>query len=338
MTSTPDIVPQRNIHKNDRSPVQFYLAPMEEITGYVYRNVYRDLFGDIDKYFTPFVTPTQKKVLKRKEQKEVAPANNRSMNVVPQILTNQSSQLIDTALYLYELGYREVNLNLGCPSATVVPKHKGAGFLSDLNKLNAFFDEVFSNPLFGNNVMELSVKTRLGLVSADEFPEILEIYNRYPLSEVIIHPQVRTDYYKNQVNLEAFSEALETCVHPICYNGDLFSLNDIMSFTSGFPSVSRIMLGRGIVANPGLIRELRTGKKISRKELFAYEKALYDGYTESYGDANNAVYKMKEVWFYLSRMFDDPEKVLKKICKTKHPAAYRAVVEELMVSGTVNKM
>lgn len=302
---------------------------MEEITGYVYRNVYRDLFGDIDKFFTPFITPTQKKVLKRKEQKEVDPANNRGMNVVPQILTSQSSQLIDTALYLYELGYREVNLNLGCPSATVVPKHKGAGFLSDTNKLNAFFDEVFSNPLFGCDVMRLSVKTRLGLVSPDEFPEILEIYNRYPLSEIIIHPRVRSDYYKNRVNLEAFSEALETCVHPVCYNGDLFTVDDIMSFSARFPSVDRIMLGRGVVSNPGLIREIRTGEKIKRNELFAYEKALYDGYTESYSDANNAVYKMKEVWFYLSRMFDNPEKVLKKICKTKHPAAYRAVVEEM---------
>lgn len=302
---------------------------MEEISGYVYRNVYRDLFGDIERYFTPFITPTQKKVLKKKEQKEVDPANNREMNVVPQILTNQSSQLIDTALYLYELGYREVNLNLGCPSATVVPKHKGAGFLSDINKLNIFFDEAFSNPLFGNDVMRLSVKTRLGLASPDEFSEILEIYNRYPLSEIIIHPRVRSDYYKNSVNLEAFSEAFETCVHPVCYNGDLFTSNDIMTFAAKFPSVDRIMLGRGVVANPGLIREIRTGEKISRKELFVYEKALYDGYTESYGDANNAVYKMKEVWFYLSRMFDDPEKILKKICKTKHPSAYRAVVEEL---------
>ena len=335
MIISPNTVPHTDTHTDRLSSIQFYLAPMEEITGYVYRNVYRDLFGDIDKYFTPFVTPTQKKVLKRKEQKEVDPANNRNMNVVPQILTNQSSQLIDTALYLYELGYREVNLNLGCPSATVVPKHKGAGFLSDLNKLNVFFDEVFSDPLFGNDVMRLSVKTRLGLISADEFPDILEIYNRYPLSEVIIHPRVRSDYYKNQVNLMAFSEALETCVHPICYNGDLFDFNDIMSFTSGFPSVSRIMLGRGVVANPGLIREIRTGKKIGREELFAYEKALYEGYTESYGDANNAVYKMKEVWFYLSRMFDQPEKVLKKICKTKHPAAYRAVVEELESRGQV---
>ena len=337
MAASHDTLPQSDSQTDRLSSIQFYLAPMEEITGYVYRNVYRDLFGDIDKYFTPFVTPTQKKVLKRKEQKEVGPANNRNMNVVPQILTNQSSQLIDTALYLYELGYREVNLNLGCPSATVVPKHKGAGFLSDLNRLNLFFDEVFSDPLFGNDVMRLSVKTRLGLSSADEFPEILEVYNRYPLSEIIIHPRVRSDYYKSRVNLEAFSEALEICIHPVCYNGDLFSCNDIMSFINRFPSVRRIMLGRGVVADPGLVREVRTGKKITQKELFAYEKALYDSYTESYSDANNAVYKMKEVWFYLSRMFDEPDKVLKKVCKTKHPAAYRAVVEELG-SSTVNNL
>jgi len=309
--------------------MEYEFAPLEGVTDAVYRRTHRRFYPGITRYYTPFISPTKNHVFTPRDLRELSPENNPDVPLVPQLLGRNADDLRWAVAAIADMGYREVNLNLGCPSATVVPKHKGAGFLSDINKLNTFFDEVFSNPLFGNDVMRLSVKTRLGLASPDEFPEILEIYNRYPLSEIIIHPRVRSDYYKNRVNLEAFSEALETCIHPVCYNGDLFTSDDIMSFIAKYPSVNRIMVGRGVVTNPGLIREIQTGEKTRRKELFAYEKALYDGYTESYGDANNAVYKMKEVWFYLSRMFDNPEKVLKKICKTKLPAAYRAVLEEL---------
>ena len=306
----------------------YYLAPMEEITGYVYRNVHHALFGDIDRYFTPFITPTKKKKLKSKEQKEVDPANNQGMDVVPQILTREAGQLIDTAEMLFSLGYREVNLNLGCPSATVVTKHKGAGFLADTDALDAFFEAVFAHSLFKEQQMRLSVKSRLGLFSADEFPEILEIFNRYPLSEVILHPRVRTDFYKNTPDLSAFDDALAASAHPLCYNGDINSVRDYDAFRARFPSVDRIMIGRGLAANPALIREIRTGEKLRKEELAAYERALCDGYVESYHDANNALYKMKEVWFYMGKMFDHPEKMLKKVLKSRTPDQYRSAADE----------
>ena len=310
--------------------MRFYLAPMEEITGYVFRNGYKELFGDIDRYFTPFLTPTQKKVLRTKERKEVDPENNIGLDVVPQILTNDAGQFLEMAGMLHTLGYQEFDLNLGCPSGTVVPKGKGAGFLDNPVRLKHFFEEVFGSEAFSCGNLKLSVKTRLGLLDADEFPMLLEIYNLFPLSEVIIHARVRSDYYRNKPDLESFGYALENSRNPVCYNGNLFTAEDYLRFLERFPDADRVMLGRGVVTNPGLVREIKTGRKITREELAEYEHLLWKGYCEAYKDENNAMYKMKEVWFYLKDMYKDPEKVMKKIRKAARPAQYRAAAEEAL--------
>ena len=310
--------------------MQFYLAPMEEITGYVFRNVYQKMFGDIDRYFTPFITPMQKRVLRTKDRNEVLPENNAGMHLVPQILTNDAGQFLDLAKRLGVMGYREFNLNLGCPSGTVVPKGKGAGFLDSPLRLRHFFEEVFAAEEFSGSQLKLSVKTRLGLTDADEFPDILKIYNQFPLSEVIIHARVRSDYYANHPDLGAFALASENSVNPVCYNGDLFTAEDYLEFTRRFPAVDRVMMGRGIVKNPGLVREITTGQKITREELCRYEHELWKGYCEAYHDENNAMYKMKEVWFYLKDMYCEPEKVLRKIRKAKKPAEFRVAADMIL--------
>lgn len=173
--------------------IQFYLAPMEEVTGYVYRNVYHTMFGDMDKYFTPFIAPTKKKILKTRERKEVAPEHNQGMYVVPQILTNDAEQFLDTCNMLTELGYHEVNLNLGCPAATVVSKRKGSGFLDEPGKLDQFFETIFEemSGLPEEKRFCISVKTRIGMEFPEEFEDILKVYNRYPFSEIIIHPRLQ---------------------------------------------------------------------------------------------------------------------------------------------------
>lgn len=309
---------------------RLYLAPMEEVTGYVYRNVYHRLFGEIDCYFTPFLAPPRKNGFRKKEEKEIDPANNQGMNLVPQVMTNRPEQLYDCARVLSGYGYRTMNLNLGCPSATVVPKRKGSGFLRDPEELEAFFDEYFQKMSeAGAPPVELSVKTRLGLTDPGEFEAILAVYNRFPISEVIIHARVQTDFYRNQPNLEQFERALKDSVHPVCYNGDIFTAGDYETLMTRFPSLEAVMLGRGLVANPGLARQIRTGQKITKEELSLYAGALYEGYVQAYGQENNALHKMKEVWFYLGTMFQGAEKSLKKIRKADTAAKYLAAVDEL---------
>ena len=283
------------------STTRFYLAPMEEITGYVFRNVYEKLYGDVDKYFTPFLSPTQKKILKTREQKDVAPEHNEGMFVVPQILTNKVEDFLHTLYYLLELGYEEINLNLGCPSGTVVSKKKGAGMLDDPDELDAFFailfDRIWSEGL--ERRVKISVKSRIGLQETYEFEDLLKVYNRYPISELILHPRLQKEFYKGEVHREIYAWCLENSLHPVCYNGDIFSRSDYESLLRDFPSTGSVMLGRGIIGNPGLIREISTGRISTLEELHIYADTLYLAYCDALGNAKDAIFKMKEVWNYL---------------------------------------
>lgn len=304
---------------------------MESVTGYVYRNAYHAMFGDMDKYVTPFIAPSKKKLLKTRERKDVAPEHNQGMYVVPQILTNDAEQFLTTCNMLAELGYQEVNLNLGCPMATVVSKKKGSGFIEDPERLDRFFDAVFEgiSKLPEERSCKVSVKTRIGVEFPEEFADILRVYNRYPISEVIIHPRLQKDFYNNHPNLGVFAEALKECVHPVCYNGDIFMVEDYHVFREKFPQVDRIMLGRGVIANPGLVREIRTGQSVTTAELKEYHDRLYAGYREEMDCERDALFKMKEVWFYLGKMFPEAERELKKVKKADRPEEYLAAVRSV---------
>ncbi len=232
--------------------MKYYLAPMEGITGYIYRNSYEKFFNNIDKYFTPFIVPNKSTNLKTKELRDILPENNKGMNIVPQILTNDSEGFIITARKLQQLGYNEINLNLGCPAGTVVSKNRGSGFLAKREELDIFLDEIFKI-----DDMKISIKTRIGKDSPEEFYELIKIYNKYPIEELIIHPRTQKDFYGNEPNLGVFKDALSLSSNPICYNGDIFTVSDYNRLIKTFPKVKTIMLGRGILANPGLINEIK---------------------------------------------------------------------------------
>lgn len=215
-------------------------APMEGITGYVYRNAHHALFPHVDLYVTPFLQPNQNHRFSSRERNDILPEHNKGITLIPQILTNRAEDFIWMAGELEALGYDEVNLNLGCPSGTVVSKYKGAGFLAKKEELDAFLDEVCSGIR-----IRLSVKTRLGMASPDEFEELLEIYNKYPLKELIIHPRVRSDFYKNTPDRAAFCRAVKASKNEVWYNGDIFTAGDWKEFRAGVPEVDCIMMGRG---------------------------------------------------------------------------------------------
>ena len=205
--------------------MQIVLAPLEGITGYVYRNAHHKVYGGVDQYYMPFISPNGKHMLLTRDREDVAPEHNEGMNVVPQILTNRSDFFLRTAKYLQECGYQEVNLNLGCPSGTVVAKGKGAGFLRDLMGLDQFLYDIYSQcPI------DISIKTRVGVKSPDEIEEILSIYNRYPVKELIVHSRVRDDFYKGKPRMDAFEYVLRESKAPVCYNGDLFTKEDVLGF------------------------------------------------------------------------------------------------------------
>ena len=233
--------------------MKFYFAPLEGVTGYIYRNAYNKFFGqEIDKYFTPFIVPTMNYCFTSKELNDIKPEHNKNMKVIPQILTNNVEYFLSTTEKLNEFGYDEINLNLGCPSGTVVSKFKGSGFLAKREELDMFLEEIFSRAN-----CKISLKTRIGKDSPNEFYELIKIFNKYPLEELIIHPRIRQDFYKNTPNMEVFKDAIKLSKNPLVYNGDIFSVEDFKKFKSECPSIDTVMLGRGLMANPGLIGEIK---------------------------------------------------------------------------------
>lgn len=304
--------------------MKFYLAPMEGITGFVYRNSYEQFFHNIDKYFTPFIVPTSSKSFKTKELRDILPENNKGIYIVPQILTNDSDGFINTAEKLQQLGYNEINLNLGCPSGTVVSKGRGSGFLAKRDELDKFLDEIYIK-----DDIEISVKTRIGRDEPEEFYELIKIYNKYPIKELIIHPRTRRDFYGNTPNLEVFKEALSLSTNPVCYNGDIFTLENYKNFKSEFSEVNEIMLGRGILANPGLIDEIIDNKLLDKKILKDFHDDILFNYREVFKDDNIALYRMKELWGYMIYIFSDNKKYSKKIKKSQNINTYQEAISDL---------
>lgn len=302
--------------------MQYYFAPMEGITTYIYRNLFNKYFKGVDKYFTPFVSPTMHGCFTPREKKDILPENNKGILVVPQILTNQDNYFVETARKLQEYGYKEVNLNLGCPSNTVVTKGKGAGFLSEPYRLEKFFDRIFQNC-----TMKISVKTRIGHYDEEEFETLLGLFEKYPLEELIIHPRVQQDYYKNPVRLPVFLKAMEKSSHLFCYNGDLYTREDCNRIREICPELEHMMLGRGLLRNPMLLEEDADLNNPDYRRVKLFLDELYESYTEEIG--NNALFKMKELWVYLSSMFPEEEKMLKKIKKSRKREEYTDAVEQL---------
>ena len=307
--------------------MKYYLAPMEGITNYIYRRTYHQYFTPADKYFTPFINPHTTRSLNSKEKKDILPENIEGMYTVPQILTNQAEDFVRVAKALREYGYEEVNLNLGCPSGTVVSKKKGAGFLEFPTRIDHFLEETFEElePLG----IKVSVKTRLGMLEADEFDQLLQVYNKYPLHELIIHPRVRTDYYKNTVDLDAFEKALKASKNPVCYNGDIFTVQDFEGWQKRFPEVENVMVGRGLIANPGLIDKLRTGEIMDKQKLKAFHDQLCSEYMALKIGDRNVLFKMKELWHYLICNFEDAKKQEKAIKKAQTMEKYKEAVNML---------
>lgn len=232
--------------------MKFYIAPLEGVTGYIYRNALEKYFPGADCYFTPFIVPDQKHPLRKKELRDILPENNHVKNLVPQILTNDADRFHEAVQELQSYGYREVNLNLGCPSGTVTARKKGAGFLAYPEELDRFLDRIFSE-----NEVRISLKTRIGMKDPEEGFRLLEIYNQYPLSELIIHPRTREEFYKGEPHLDIYAQLAQASHAPVCYNGNLLTARDYEAFHAAFPDTERVMLGRGVIADPGLIRRLK---------------------------------------------------------------------------------
>lgn len=304
--------------------MKFYFAPMEGLTGYIYRNAHHIFFHNIDKYFSPFIVPQQNESFKTRDLNDILPENNQGLVLIPQVLTNHAKDFIHTSKKLKQMGYHEINLNLGCPSGTVVSKHKGSGFLAKKDELDQFLEEIFSQ-----SETRISVKTRIGKDQPEEFYDLIEIFNKYPMEELIIHPRIQKDFYKNKPNLKIFKDALQVSKNPVCYNGDIFTIKEYREFSADFPAVDTFMLGRGLLANPGLISDITNHIKIEKQLLQDFHDQVYEGYKSVLPGDKPVLFKMKELWLYMIQMFSDNARYAKKIRKSERLYDYDEAVSSL---------
>ncbi len=299
--------------------MRYYFAPMEGLTDSIYRSLHHKYFPGVDRYYTPFFSPTVHRALTPREERELPYADSLGFTMVPQLLTKVSEDFLWMAQVCHDRGYEEVNLNLGCPSGTVVAKGKGSGMLRDIDALDRFLEEIYRNA-----PLPISVKTRPGLEAGEEFPALLEIYNRYPIKELTIHPRVRKQFYTGDVDMELFDFAVQNSKNPLCYNGDLLSLSQAEAIHTNYPSVEAVMMGRGLIACPWMLSGASSAQTVE-----AFMNELLDSYTVEFGGSRNAMFRLKENWSFLRLSFQDSDKLWKRLRKTTDVNEFKAITAEI---------
>ena len=340
--------------------MNIYFAPLEGITGFVLRNAYESCFpGTIDRYFAPFIAASCRKKLAARDLRDVLPENNTGICLIPQLLANKGEDFISTAQMLYQFGYQELNLNLGCPSATVVTKNRGAGLLAEPELLKAFLTECY-DWAEGKDV-KISIKTRIGLEEETEWENLLSLYESFPASELIIHPRLREDYYQGKIREEAFAQAYrDSCAEheqtamQLCYNGDIVSREQIQKLADAYPELHAVMIGRGFLMRPGftagLLRQngekpgekaetggLETEKDVNKDKFWNFHDRIYEGYRSYLQGDKPVLFKMKELWSYLQVGLSElageskpkTDKLMKQLRKCNACADYDSVIRQL---------
>ena len=302
--------------------MRYYYAPLEGITDATFRRLHHKYFPGVDKYFMPFISPTIHRCLTNREARELPRADSEVFSAVPQLLGKNVEDLLWAIEVCADQGYDEVNLNLGCPSGTVVSKGKGSGMLSDIYALDEFLEGIYARA-----VLPVSLKTRIGVNDSENWEKILEIYRDYPVKELTVHPRIRKAFYKGDCDLEAFTKAVEGSPFPVCYNGNVNSLDDAKTIAARFPSVESIMIGRGLVADPGMLRG-----GTDRETLKAFLNELSDTYCTVFGSKRNAIYRMKDNWHYLIALFEGSDKLWKEMRKSTDYDRFMAVANEIITT------
>ncbi len=290
--------------------MKLYFAPMEGITGFVYRNTHREFFGENCEYYAPFINPTECEKKSLKEFRDILPENNNNKPLRVQVLTNSVSHFISTEKKIRDLGYNEININLGCPSNTVCKKGRGAGFLKEKESLDEFLCGIFEK-----TASEITLKTRLGFSNPEEIYELMDIYNKYPVKELIIHPRTREEFYLGIPHNDIFAEILKTAKMPVCYNGNIYSKDDYEYIKNAFPQINSVMIGRGAIMNPAIFNEISEKSHLTTENLTEFLTLLCENYMSVLKSEHYTIGKMKEIMLYVMWMFPDDKKAIKGIRK-----------------------
>ena len=304
---------------------KLYLAPLRGFTDYIYRNTFSEHFGGFDGALAPFIPTVAADRFKSSHLKDVLPENNLSLPVVPQIISNLPEDFINLAERLFDLGYPLVNWNLGCPFPMVAKKMRGSGLLPYPEKIDAFLAKVVSS--IPNRI---SIKTRLGRRKINEIFDLMPIFNRYSLEEIIIHPRTGTQMYTGKADLDTFEQCLAQSSHRVVYNGDITDLTSFHSVFDRFGDLNRWMIGRGAVTNPFLPAILKAGRDDNTRKVEKFRQfyeALFDQYRQAFSGPGHLLNRMKGFWTYFSKSFQNSRMIAKRIHRTQKLQRYLDIVD-----------
>jgi tRNA-dihydrouridine synthase B len=304
--------------------MEIYLAPLQGLTDWIFRESYSQHIGHFDKTFTPFVRVQNGEFFRPSQCNDLLPEHNMFQKPVPQFLGNDVESFKRFEELCLQNNYSEANINMGCPFPIVVKKGMGAGILPHSSEIAQLLDGVFAN-----TKLNVSIKCRMGLDNIAEFEQLVPIFNNFPLEEVIIHARIGKQQYKGEVNHAAFAKYAAQLKHPICYNGDILIATDVENIQVLTPNVSRIMIGRGILQNPFLLAEIRK-QELTRndkvKMLRDFHLTIIERCKEKYAGNLNLLRRLEEMWSYHYEGFEDGKKIFKQIKKCNTLEKYEGVI------------
>lgn len=303
-------------------------SPLQGFTDFRFRNAQNKLFGGIDTFYSPYIRLNGKMVIKPSYERDLLPENNLDLEVIPQVITNDADEFLFVAKYVRELGYKELNWNLGCPYPMVTKSGMGSGLISNPEKINNILHRAHTE-----SDIIVSMKMRLGYENSEEILDVLPILDTYPIKNIAIHARIGKQLYKGGVNLDAFQLCVDNTKHKLYYNGDITSVAKFHEMQERFPTIDHWMIGRGLISDPflpNMIKNNTSEYPTNKIELFStFHNTLYAIYSESLSGSTHILLKMYHLWEYFSATFSNPHKVLKKIKKAQSIRNYEAAVAEI---------
>ncbi|WP_299111788.1 tRNA-dihydrouridine synthase [uncultured Winogradskyella sp.] len=307
-------------------------SPLQGFTDFRFRNAFNHYFGGIDTFYAPYIRFNNKLIIKNSYQRDLQLEHNTELEVIPQIMTNSADEFLFVVDYIQELGYKELNWNLGCPYPMVTNRGMGSGLICDPKKINNILERVHKE----TDIL-VSMKMRMGYENAEEILNTFPILDSYPLKNIAIHARIGKQLYKGGVNLDGFQRCIENTKHKLYYNGDITTVSKLKEMQTRFPSIDHFMIGRGLIADPflpSMIKNDTTEYPVNRWEIFReFHDTIYHQYDAALSGPTPIKMKMQGFWEYFSQSFSNPQKTFKKIKKANNPRAYQQAVAEILKNG-----
>ncbi|WP_055445210.1 tRNA dihydrouridine synthase [Lacinutrix himadriensis] len=304
-------------------------SPLQGFTDFRFRNAFHHYFGGIDTFYAPYIRLNGKLKIKQSYQLDLQPENNSTLEVIPQVMTNDADEFLFVVKYVQSLGYKELNWNLGCPYPMVTKSGMGSGLICNPTKI----DEILKRA-HNETDITVSMKMRMGYDHAEEILDTFPILDKYPLKNIAIHARIGKQLYKGPVDLDAFERCIPSTKHKLYYNGDITSVDAFKKMEARFPSIDHFMIGRGLIADPflpSMIKNNTTEYPKNRWEIFSeFHDTIYQQYDEYLSGPTPIKMKMLGFWEFFSQSFTNPQKTYKAIKKAGNPVKYRQAVKEVL--------